>query len=78
LKDRAKQIIFSVFDAFLFSQGENTTQTRKNICAMYGEDAVSKRVSKLVCEISVPMIRLVKIVSAQVGLWWLMMTKLKV
>jgi len=43
LKDGAKQTIFSVFDAFfIFAWGK--TQTRKKICAVYWEYAVSERV----------------------------------
>jgi len=41
LKDGAKQTIFSVFDAFLFSQGEKCNANQKKKC---GEDAVSERV----------------------------------
>jgi len=70
LKDGAKQTIFSVFDAFLFSRGEKCNANQKKICAVYGEDAVSERVTKIDLRNFVPMIRLVKIVSAQVGLWW--------
>jgi len=44
LKDGAKQTIFSVFDAFLFSQGEKCKPEKKS--AMYGEDAVSERVGQ--------------------------------
>jgi len=44
LKDGAKQTIFSVFDAFLFSQREKCNANQKKICAVYGEDAVSERV----------------------------------
>jgi len=44
LIDGAKQTIFSVFDAFYFCKGKNATQTRKKICAVYGEDAVSEGV----------------------------------
>jgi len=29
---------------FYFRKGKNATQTRKKICAVYGEDAVSERV----------------------------------
>jgi len=29
---------------FYFHKGKNVTQTRKKICAVYGEDAVSERV----------------------------------
>jgi len=46
LKDEAKQTIFSMFNAFLFLQRKNATQTRKKICAVYGEDAVSEHVSQ--------------------------------
>jgi len=44
LKDGAKQTIFSVFDAFLFSQGEKCNANKKKICAVYGENAVNERV----------------------------------
>jgi len=44
LKDGAKQTIFSVFDAFLFSQGEKCNAKKKKKSAVYGEDAVSERV----------------------------------
>jgi len=43
LKDGAKQTIFSVFDAFLFSQGEKcNANQKKHMCG--GEDTVSERV----------------------------------
>jgi len=29
---------------FYFCKGKNTTQIRKKICAVYGEDAISERV----------------------------------
>jgi len=44
LKDGAKKTIFSMFDAFLFLQGKKYNANQKKICAVYGEDAVSKRV----------------------------------
>jgi len=39
-----EQTIFSVFRLFYFRKGKNTTQTRKKICAVYGESAVSEHV----------------------------------
>jgi len=46
LKDEAKQTIFSMFDAFLFSQGEKCNANQKKICAVYGQDAVNKRMGQ--------------------------------
>jgi len=53
---------------FYFCKGKNATQIRKIICAVYGEDTVSERV-KIGLRNFVPVIQLVKIVSAQIDLW---------
>jgi len=42
----AKQTIFSVFDVFLFSQRKKCNANKKEICVVYGEDAVSERVCR--------------------------------
>jgi len=46
LKGGVKQTIFSVFEAFLFLQGEkcNANQKKEKKNVMYGEDAVSERI----------------------------------
>jgi len=64
---------------FLFSQGKKCNTNQKKKSAVYGEDVVSERVCQNVdLRNFMSVIRLVKIVSAQIGLWWLMMTKSKV
>jgi len=78
LKDGAKQTIFSMFDAFLFLQGEKCNANEKKKCAVYGEDTVSERVCQnwfakfhagdTTCEDR----------ERSDGLWWLMITKPKI
>ena len=41
IEDERKKATFSAYDALLFQERKNTTETQKNICTVYGEGAVT-------------------------------------